>query len=69
MHYTITVKWSDDDQTFVVYLPDWEGLLLQPCADGTTYAEAIQQGQEVLDDMIAVFKREGKQLPPVKAYA
>lgn len=37
--------------------------------DGKTYVEAIQQGEEVLNDMIAVFKREGKQLPPVKAYA
>ena len=69
MHYTIIVRWSNDDQTYVVYLPDWEDLLHQPCADGASYAEAIQQGEEVLEEMIDVFKREGRPLPPVKVVA
>ena len=68
-HYTITVKWSDADKTYVVFLPEWEDVLLQPCADGKTYSEALAHGEEVLEDMIGTFKAEGRPLPQAKTYA
>ncbi len=37
MRYTIEVKWSDEDQTYVVILSEWEGRYLMPVASGKTY--------------------------------
>lgn len=68
MHYTVVVKWSDEDQTYVVFLPEWEGLLAMPCTDGKTYAEAAQHGEEVLEGMIEMFQEDGKPLPAPDPY-
>lgn len=68
MHYTVEIKWSDDDQTFVVFLPEWEGLLAMPCTDGKTYAEAAEHAQEVIESMVEMFQEDGKPLPEAKTY-
>lgn len=41
MKYTIIVQWSDEDQCYVISLPEFENLL-QPCTHGDTYEEAIK---------------------------
>jgi antitoxin HicB len=66
--YTVVIKWSDDDQTYVVFLPEWEGLLLMPCTSGKTYEEAARNGQEVLEMMIEGQQEEGKLLPQPQTY-
>lgn len=68
MHYTITVKWSDEDNTYVVFLPEWEGLVGQPCTDGKTPAEAAQHGQQVLEMMIESYQEKGLALPEPQTY-
>lgn len=53
------IEWSDDDQVFVVTLPEF------PCnrTHGTSYEAAARNGQEVLDLLIETWKSEGRPLP------
>ena len=63
MKYSMLLKWSDEDNTFLVYLPEWEELAAQPVTDGATYEEAARRGGEVLDTLIEVAKERGQTLP------
>jgi len=45
--YTIVIQWSDKDNCFVVFLPEFE-TVMQPVTYGETYEEAFQNAQEVL---------------------
>ena len=49
-HYSMLIQWSDEDQAFLVRLPDWEreGRVLGPVTHGDTYIEAVEHGQEAL---------------------
>jgi len=53
------IAWSDDDQVFVVTLPEF------PCnrTHGTSYEEAARNGQEVLDLLIETWESAGRPLP------
>jgi predicted RNase H-like HicB family nuclease len=47
MKYTIVIQWSEADNCFVVFLPDFESVM-QPVTHGDSYDEALQNAQEVL---------------------
>ncbi len=40
MKYTILIQWSDEDNCFVVFLPEFEDVM-QPVTYGDSYGEAI----------------------------
>ena len=65
MKYTIVIQWSDEDQCYVVFLPEFEDVM-QPCTHGDTYEEALKNAQEVLDLLIEITLEEGKSLPEPK---
>ncbi|HTW95758.1 MAG TPA: type II toxin-antitoxin system HicB family antitoxin [Tepidisphaeraceae bacterium] len=44
--YTIVIQWSDEDQAYVVSLPEW-GQFSK--THGRTYEEAARNAQEVLE--------------------
>ena len=58
--YSMLIQWSDEDQVFVVTLPEF-GPYAQ--THGSTYAEAAQQGEDALESLIAVYEEEGRPLP------
>ncbi len=60
--YSISIQWSDEDECFVVTLPDFEDLM-QPCTHGETYDEAMKNAQEVLELLIESAQRNGEALP------
>jgi antitoxin HicB len=68
MRYTIEVKWSDEDQTYMVILPEWEGRYLMPVASGKTYEEAMARGVNALENIIADAQAHGDPLPEPKVY-
>lgn len=47
MKYTIVIQWSDEDNCFVVFLPEFE-TVMQPVTHGETYEEAFDNAQQVL---------------------
>jgi antitoxin HicB len=51
-HYSTLIEWSDEDQAYVVFLPEWEGCNLMPVASGKTYSEAFQRGLNTLEHLI-----------------
>lgn len=68
MRYTMVLQWSDEDKCYVVLLPEWEGLVNQPCTDGKTYKQAAKHGRQVLEMLVDIYQRDGKPLPQPKTY-
>ena len=66
--YSMLIQWSEEDDCYVVFLPDFVGMVNQPCTDGQSYAEAAVHGQEVLELLIDYFQDRGTPLPQPKLY-
>ena len=60
IHYTITIQWSEEDQCYVVSLPEWG----EYChTHGDTYEEALKNAQEVLELLIESALNNNENLP------
>jgi predicted RNase H-like HicB family nuclease len=58
--YTIIIQWSDEDQCYVVSLPEWGEFCH---THGDTYEEALKNAREVLELLIESALEEGESLP------
>jgi predicted RNase H-like HicB family nuclease len=58
--YSVVIQWSDEDQAYVVTLPEF-GRFAK--THGGTYEEAVKNAQEVLELLIDSYKAEGEALP------
>ncbi len=67
MKYTIVIQWSDEDQCYIVFLPEFEDVM-QPCTHGDTYEEALKNAKEVIEMLIETILEEGKNLPQPKQF-
>lgn len=65
MKYTIIIQWSNEDNCFVVFLPEFEDVM-QPVTHGETYQEAFDNAQEVLELLVESYLTENKPLPKIK---
>ncbi|MCY6492851.1 type II toxin-antitoxin system HicB family antitoxin [Leptolyngbya sp. GGD] len=63
--YTILIQWSDEDQCYVVSLPEWGEF---SHTHGETYAEALQNAQEVLELLVESALAEGEPLPEPQTF-
>ncbi len=63
--YSMTIQWSDEDQTYVVSFPEWGD---HTHTHGATFEEAAHNGQEVLADLIALWRRQGRALPEPQTF-
>ena len=68
IRYSIVIEWSDEDQAYVVFLPEWQDRVYQPVTDGDTYEEAARKGQNVLDTLIEQAQQHGEPLPEPRVY-
>jgi predicted RNase H-like HicB family nuclease len=66
MKYTVIIQWSEEDNCFVVLLPEFDDVM-QPVTHGETYEEAIQNAQEVIELLVETYQEEGKPLPIPKS--
>ena len=64
--YQITIVWSQEDECYLAYLPDFADEIMQPVTHGDTYESALKNGLEVMDELILQFRAENKSLPVVK---
>ncbi len=65
LNYSIVIQWSKKDSCFVVTFPEWG----EQCQTyGDTYEEALSNGKEVLQLMIASSIEEGIALPEVNTF-
>jgi antitoxin HicB len=66
LHYTIVIQWSDEDQVYIVSLPEWGDLTH---THGDTYEDALQRGQELLESLIQSRHAHGEALPEPRVFA
>lgn len=64
--YSMTTQWSEEDQLFLVTIPEFAGRVLMPCTHGRTRKEAVQNGEEVVEMYIAAWKEEREAVPEPK---
>ncbi len=60
--YELIIYWSEDDQSFVVEVPELPGCM----ADGATQSEALVNAQKVIDEWIATATALGREIPKPK---
>jgi predicted RNase H-like HicB family nuclease len=58
-HYSMLIQWSEEDQVYVVTLPEFDGNKTH----GDSYEEAARHGHEVLELLIETYQAEGWPLP------
>ncbi len=58
-HYSMVMEWSDEDQIYVVTVPELPGCKTH----GRTYAEAVHQGQDAIESWIDAARADGDPLP------
>lgn len=66
--YELIIFWSEDDQRYVVEIPELPGCM----ADGETYQEAVKNAQIVIKEWIEIAQNLGREIPQPKgklAYA
>ncbi|HUY78796.1 MAG TPA: type II toxin-antitoxin system HicB family antitoxin [Ktedonobacterales bacterium] len=67
MRYTIIIQWSDEDDAYVVTLPEWEETgeyFVRTYGD--TYDEALRNGEDLLAELIA--QADSKPLPQSRVF-
>ncbi|ABW31640.1 type II toxin-antitoxin system HicB family antitoxin [Acaryochloris marina] len=60
--YRMVIEWSEEDQCYVVSLPEFDRVM-QPITDGQTYEEAAKHGQEAIESLMEFYEAEGWTLP------
>lgn len=48
-NYTMLIQWSDEDECFIVSLPEWGEFCH---THGDSYEEAVKNGKDLLDFLI-----------------
>lgn len=66
--YSMTIQWSDEDQLFLVTIPEFAGIVLMPCTHGKTREEAIKNGAEVIEMYLEAWKVEGEPIPEPRTF-
>ena len=61
----MVIEWSDEDQAYIVTVPELPGCKTH----GSTYEEAIQQGQDAIESWIMAAIADNDPVPPPKKYA
>ena len=64
-HYSMVIEWSDEDQAFIVSIPEFPGNYTH----GDTYEEAVKQGQDLIESLIMWTRQDGQPLPEPRAFA
>lgn len=60
--YELIVYWSEEDQSFVVEVPELPGCM----ADGKTYEQAVANAQLVIEQWIETANKLGRQVPEAR---
>ena len=62
IRYELIIYWSDEDQAFVVEVPELPGCM----ADGATYQEALKNAEITIREWIETARRLGRPIPEAK---
>jgi predicted RNase H-like HicB family nuclease len=62
-HYSLFLQWSEEDQLFLVTIPEYSDRVIMPCTHGKTREEAIHHGEEVIEMYLEAWEAEGETIP------
>ena len=57
--YELVVYWSDEDQSFIVEVPELPGCM----ADGETYQQAVVNAERVIMEWVETARELGRKVP------
>jgi predicted RNase H-like HicB family nuclease len=57
--YELIIFWSEEDQAFIVEVPELSGCM----ADGATYSEAVANAEVIIGEWIETKKKMGRAIP------
>lgn len=63
-HYSMIIQWSDEDQAYIVTVPELPGCKTH----GYTYEEAVGQGQDAIESWISAAVADNDPVPPPRYY-
>ncbi len=64
-HYSMVIEWSEEDQAYLVTVPELPGCHTH----GSTYEEAVAQGQDAIVSWISAREASGRPVPPPRVIA
>ena len=59
IRYELVIYWSEEDQSFVVEVPELPGCM----ADGETYEQAVGNAQAMIEQWIETARELGRPVP------
>jgi predicted RNase H-like HicB family nuclease len=62
IRYEMVIYWSDEDNVFIVEVPELPGCMV----DGQTYQEAVANAETVIQEWIETAKELGRPVPQPK---
>ena len=62
IYYEMIIYWSQEDQAFIVEVPELPGCM----ADGKTYQEAVQNAEVIIQEWIETAQALGREIPEPK---
>ncbi len=65
LHYSMVLAWSDEDQAFIVTVPELPGCITH----GATYEEVVARGHEAITGFLEALRTWGDPVPPPRTYA
>jgi predicted RNase H-like HicB family nuclease len=57
------IQWSDEDQLFLVTIPEFAERVVMPCTHGKSREDAIRKGEEVIEMYLDAWQAEGESIP------
>lgn len=60
--YEMIIYWSDEDQSYIVEVPELSGCM----ADGKTYEETVKNAEKIIQEWIETAKELGRPIPQPK---
>jgi predicted RNase H-like HicB family nuclease len=60
--YEVIIFWSEEDETFIVEVPELPGCM----ADGATYREALANAEVIIHEWIETAQQVGRHIPEPK---
>jgi predicted RNase H-like HicB family nuclease len=63
-HYSMIIEWSDEDDAFIVTVPELPGCITH----GETYEAAVQRGKEVIEGWIEAAQADGQPIPEPETF-
>jgi predicted RNase H-like HicB family nuclease len=65
LHYSLVIAWSDEDQAFIVSVPELPGCRTH----GATYEEALAMARDAIAGWIETQVAYGRPVPAPRSYA